>query len=167
MKYPQYVHVSPDAPDEFWDPKNGIQFRKEDGIIELKDDLDAATINRYLRFNYIFDATLLKNPPVVETEEYVPLIEKTAQQLILESEKEAVVAEEEVVEEPEDERPECPYCGGKYAPKGLPNHMRFCKDNPENVEEIVDEATVTEEVAAEEIVEIVNGAIVAEDDEEL
>jgi hypothetical protein len=149
MKYPKYVHVSPDAPDQFWDPKAQMWFKKADGIIELKDGLDASNIIRYLRFNYLFDATTLKEPPVTEAEIVKPIIEKTPRQLLQEVElQERTPVVTEASEEPEDTRPECPYCHEHFVPKGMKNHMKFCKKNPANIKEEPEETV--EETEPEE-----------------
>lgn len=140
MKYPKYVQVSPDAPDAWWDPKSCMWFKKEDGNIELKDGLDAANIVRYLRFNYLIDTTLLVNPVVVEAEKVQKFVEQTPKQLLkvdepkVEEVTEEAVAEEdkEEAEEVKDNKEACPYCNKEYAPKGLPNHMKSCKKNPDN-----------------------------------
>jgi uncharacterized protein with PIN domain len=149
MKYPRYVKVSPDAPDSWWDPKAQKWFTKKgdngDGLIELVDDLDATNIVRYIRFNYLFDATHIKNPPVVAQEELKPVIEKTPNQLLKEVEAEAktVVVNEEITEEKaevvieekpvaKDGKEVCPYCKGEYSAKGIATHKKSCKKNPDN-----------------------------------
>lgn len=168
--YPRYVQVSPDAPDAWWDPKSGKWFRKEDGIIELEDGLNAANIIRYLRFNYLIDVTSLVNKPEPAPEPVKNLVEKTPRQLLAEDEAklaastkstkeeekdtEPVVeetaediveqnteevtrevtpdgAQEEIKEEKSDKQA-CPYCGKEYSGKGLHNHIKHCKENPEN-----------------------------------
>lgn len=134
MKYPRHVQVSPDAPDAWWDPKSGMWFKKELGVMELKDGIDAANIVRYLRFNYLIDVTLLVNPPKKEEQMPLKFVEQTANQLLREEPK-AVVEEAPVETEitvETKEKSECPYCGKEFAPKGLPNHMKSCKKNPDN-----------------------------------
>jgi hypothetical protein len=137
--YPQYVQVSPDAPDSWWDPKSGMWFRKEDKVIQLKDGLDAGNIIRYLRYNYLIDVTSLVEPPVVEAEQPQVFVEKTAKQLLKEQEQEAQIqALMENTEVQKEEKPSkiaCPHCGKECVPKGLPNHIKFCKENPENQQE--------------------------------
>jgi hypothetical protein len=131
MKFPKYVQVSLDAPDEWWDNKSGMWFRKADGIIELKDYIDASNIVKYIRFNYLIDATSLAEPPQEEEQKVQLFIEKTPKQLL--SEVEAVEhAEEPEVEEQEEASGKkiCPYCGKELAPRGLANHMRNCKQRP-------------------------------------
>jgi len=158
LKYPKYVQVSPDAPDAWWDPKSGMWFKKADGIIELKDGLDASNIVRYIRFNYLIDATSLVNPPAKEEQKTTKFVEQTPRQLLKDDEAKEKAAKEAKTEEPKSEEPAtestqeieepeveeaetkeetkdkeaCPYCGKEYFPKGLPNHMKSCKKNPDN-----------------------------------
>lgn len=153
MKYPKYVQVSHDAPDAWWDPKSGMWFKKEAGQIELKDGIeDASNIMRYLRFNYLIDITSLVNPPVIISEKIQKFVEQTARQLLAKDdalEKAALAAQAsgEAVEEVKESngKEACPYCGKEFAPKGLPNHMKSCKQKPvEAVEE--DIATVDTDI---------------------
>jgi hypothetical protein len=133
LKYPKYVQVSYDAPDEWWDPKSGMWFRKSDGIIELKDYLDGSNIVKYVRFNYLIDVTSLAEPKEQEAEKLPLYVEQTPAQLLQQPEKdETAIAE--VEEEVKEEKPKCPFCGKECVPKGLPNHIRFCKQNPNRKE---------------------------------
>lgn len=143
---PKYVQVSPDAPvTEWWDPKAEFWFRKKDGIVELPEDVkDPSNIVRYLRFNYLVDATLIKNPPVKPIAEETKLVEKSANQLlgkdklaslIIDGEKAElpeVKVEDAIPEEIKPEKEECPYCGKEYSLKGIVTHKKACKKNPDN-----------------------------------
>lgn len=137
MKYPKYVQVSPDAPDSWWDPKSEMWFKKEDGIIELKENLDASSIVRYVRFNYLIDVTSLVDVQVKEAEKFQKFVEQTPAQLLIDNEPEFInIVTEDIIEEKEevkDKKETCPYCSNEYAPKGLPNHMKSCKKNPDNM----------------------------------
>jgi hypothetical protein len=146
MKYPKYVQVSHDAPDEWWDPKAQMWLRKSDDIIELSDDIDATNIVRYLRLNYLIDATHLKFPKIPAIEEFNPSIEKTPNQLLAEvedkaaklqvdgkdAELEVVPVEDAVPEEIVKDKEICPYCGKEYSIKGIATHKKNCKKNPDN-----------------------------------
>lgn len=127
MKYPRYVRVSLDAPDAWWDPKSGKWFRKVDGNILLEDGLDASNIVRYVRCNYLIDATNLVNPPVKESEKFQKFVEQTPRQLL----REEPHALDVVVEPKVIPKETCPYCNREFAPKGLPNHIKSCKENPD------------------------------------
>lgn len=126
MKYPKYVQVTPDAPDAWYDQKAKMWFRKSSGIIKLEEGIDSSNIMRYLKLNCLMDATpLVKKEKATESEKFMG---KTPAQLLIVDESLRIAIEEE-----EAKKLECPYCGKKYVPKGLPNHMKFCKKNPENI----------------------------------
>lgn len=125
MKYPKYVQVSYDAPDEWWDPKSSLWFRKKDGIIELDPNINASNIIRYLRLNYLIDVTHLKEKKEKEPEKVSGVVNITPNQLL--------VADVQTLP-PQDEKKVCPYCKKECSPRGIQTHIRYCKDNPVNLD---------------------------------
>jgi DNA-directed RNA polymerase subunit M/transcription elongation factor TFIIS len=141
----------------WFDPKSRIEFTKEAGVIEVPDGAKMDNINRYINRNYL---VVLDDGVVVEektnnngalsagkllvndkpkTEKKEEPVEVEEEVIEVKEEPEETVEEEVESDEEEDEpkvndngKVECQYCGKEYSPRGIANHEKACKENPEN-----------------------------------
>lgn len=145
----------------WYDPKSKLDFTKSEGVIEISEDVDKSNINRYIRLNYLLkieDGTdtvteeeqarlTIQTPAQLLAEDKEKMTKETIEEVIQEVTEEDTskelaeeIKEPDELEEPEEEAKEavsnekeaCKFCGKKYSPKGLANHEKSCKKNPDN-----------------------------------
>lgn len=142
----------------WYDPKSKIKFLKEDGPIEIPEGADMININRYITRNYLVvldDDTVIEEkkeeqssltvgkilkegnyddkPKEAKKEE--PVETKDEEPTEVEEEEPEVVEEEASEEEQkvnDNGKVECQFCGKEYSPRGIANHEKACKKNPDN-----------------------------------
>lgn len=139
----------------WYDPKSGIKFSKNDGPIEIPEKVDYTNINRYITRSYLVvlddsveieekkekEATNLTPGQILKEENYKSATPEVEEEEPVQVEEEKPEEIEEVVEEePEEEqivkengKVECEFCGKEYSPRGIANHEKACKENPENM----------------------------------